>query len=299
MARRRRRRSSAPPLPTAIILLIALMLVGWWLWQNYQPPATPPPVIQGPNRPIRIATWNLRKFSERARPDLVTIAKLIKDSEFDLIAIQEVQEQGQAVQRLRRQLGEPWRHLISDRTGNNERFAFLYRADLIEPLGEPRFILSPNASVFNRVPFEADFRAGNFDFKLITVHLWYGDSGPNDRRQREAVALANYAGSTLASSREKDLIVLGDFNEFRSARYLDAFQDHAFRRLITEPTNLSSTEIYDNLLICSQYTPEYANRAGVVRFDETLFQDDKTASDDISDHRPAWADFRTDLPDDD
>src|SRR5213079_3716654 len=81
---------------------------------------------------IRIATWNLRKFSERNGagqypPDLVEIAKIIRAAKFDLIAIQEVQREGQIVEKLRRQLNEPWRHVVSDRTGNNERYAFLYR----------------------------------------------------------------------------------------------------------------------------------------------------------------------------
>jgi hypothetical protein len=127
-----------------VFVIIAVVLFGaWWLWENKLKPA--PAQVNAPTTvptdpfatSIRIATWNLRKFSERDKPgqfppDLVAIAGIIKSSSFDLVAIQEVQQTGQVVQKLRRQLGEPWRHYISPQTGNNERYAFLYRADRVE-----------------------------------------------------------------------------------------------------------------------------------------------------------------------
>src|SRR5687767_6683042 len=104
----------------ALVFLLLLALAAHRLWKE-RPWATqrPAPSIPStrptaPARAIRIATWNLKKFSDRARPDLVTIASLIKSNAFDLLAIQEVQHQGQTVQRLRMTLGEPWRHVISD-----------------------------------------------------------------------------------------------------------------------------------------------------------------------------------------
>jgi endonuclease/exonuclease/phosphatase family metal-dependent hydrolase len=290
-----------------LILLGLLVLAGYMLWehrpwvQRTTPPASPPPVTTtAPARPVRIATWNLKKFSERARPDLVTIASLIKSNAFDLLAIQEVQQQGQTVQRLRMSLGEPWRHVISDQTGNRERFAFLFRADVIETVTEPTFVVSPDAVNFDRVPFMGTFRAGQFDFTLVTVHSWYGDANFNERRARETQALARVCESLLAASPEKDLILLGDFNEFRSGgnfHYLAAIN---LTPLNFIPTNLSSTEVYDNILVDRVHTREFAGAGGVLMFDETHFSnDDKRAADDISDHRPVYADFNTTLPDDD
>jgi endonuclease/exonuclease/phosphatase family metal-dependent hydrolase len=286
------------------VLLIALAAHRLWRerpWATQRPvgsvPATRPTT---PARPIRIATWNLRKFSDRARPDLVTIASLIKSNAFDLLAVQEVQQQGQTVQRLRMALGEPWRHVISDQTGNHERFAFLYRADVIETVTEPALVASPEAVHFDRVPFAGTFRAGQFDFTLVTVHSWYGDANFNARRAQETRALARVCESLLATSPEKDLILLGDFNEFRTGgnfHYLAAID---FVPLNFTPTNLSSTEAYDNILINRTPTREYANVSGVLLFDETHFaDDDKRAADDVSDHRPVFADFHTTLPDDD
>jgi len=288
-----------------IVALLALVIWGgWWAWQHWH--ATVPQsqfaATTNPSGTIRIATWNLRKFSQREKPgqhppDLVEIAKIIKGGGFDLLAIQEVQQEGQEVQKLRLQLNEPWRHVISDRTGNNERFAFIYREDRVELLDSPRLMSGPEATTFDRVPFIATFKAGQFDFVLVTVHLSYTDTS---RRRREAEALARFAKDMAAHASEKDVIVLGDFNEQHRIGNLHYFDEQGWTRLITEPTNLGSSEIYDNLLIDRQFTREWTGRGGVIRFDESDFgNDDKSAMESVSDHRPAWAEFSTVGPDDD
>jgi endonuclease/exonuclease/phosphatase family metal-dependent hydrolase len=290
----------------ALLLLIVAVALGYWFWQRSRAPspssASPPATSTSQ---IRIATWNLRKFSERDRPgqhppDLVAIAKIIKDANFDLVAIQEVQQQGQMVQKLRRQLNEPWRHAVTDRTGNNERYAFVWRADRIDVLDEPQLYAGPGAESFSRVPAVARFRAGQFDFTLLSVHLWYGDKSNNPQRRTEAQALTRLAQELASRGPDRDVIVLGDFNEVRSDGNLPLFESIGWRRLSADPTNLGSSEAFDNILIDPRFTRESLNRAGVIRFDETLYaNDDARAAQDVSDHRPVWADFATTGPDDD
>src|SRR5215212_7819555 len=235
----------------AAVALIALCMFVAWAWRVRQARQEVRLAASGPSN-IRIATWNLRKFSERQGagqypPDLVEIAKIIKAAQFDLIAIQEVQREGQIVEKLRRQLNEPWRHVVSDRTGNNERYAFLYRGDRVEMVdGSARLILEPQTAVFDRAPFTASFRAGQFDFVLLTVHLSYTDHA---RRASEASALAALARQIVDGGTEKDLIVLGDFNEQHQRGNLHIFEEHGWTKLNRDGTNLSSSEVYDNLLI--------------------------------------------------
>jgi len=139
-----------------------------------------------------------------------------------------------------------------------------------------------------------------FDFVLVTAHLWYGEKANNPRRRNEAAALARIASGIAASGAEKDVIVLGDFNEMRAGGNLQIFETMGWERLNREPSNLGSSEVFDNLLIDPKYTREYAGTAGVVRFDEQIFgNDDKRALLSVSDHRPAYADFNTTGPDDD
>lgn len=295
-SRQRRPSPRSASRPLAALLVVAL-LAAVLLWRlaprgrNAIQPATAPAANS-----VRIATWNLRKFSERASPDIVAIARILRESRFDLVAIQEVQQQGQAAQRLRRQLNEPWRLLVSERAGNNERYAFLYRADLIEPTSEPHLLTSTELAVFQRAPFRGDFRAGQFDFTLITVHLAYTDTA---RRRAEAEALARYVAALTAGQTEKDIIVLGDFNE-QGRGNLHYFETRGWHKLNRLPTNLGSKEVYDNILIEPRFTREWLGSCGVVPFDETLFaNDDRRASDEVSDHRPVWADFALSGPDDD
>jgi endonuclease/exonuclease/phosphatase family metal-dependent hydrolase len=286
--------------------LTAITWGGWYLWQHRQRPADVPPTAStqplNPGDRVRIATWNLRKFSDREQnpPDLVTIARIVKDNAFDVVAIQEVQQQGQVAQKLRRQLNEPWRVAVTEQTGNHERYAFLYRSDRVELLDTPRLVDSAEASSLDRRPAIATFKSGNFDFILLTAHLWYGDKANNPRRRAEAAALARIATGLATRGPERDVIVLGDFNEMRASGNLHLFESNGWQRLNREPTNLGSNEVYDNLLIDPRNTREFAGATGVVKFDEAVFGgDDKRAMEAVSDHRPAWAEFSTTMADDD
>lgn len=288
-----------------LVVVLVLAVAGFFLWQwwEQQHRNAPPPMTNAGH--VRLATWNLKQFTERDRagqspPDLVTIAKIIREGQFDLVAIQEVQPRTQMVEKLRRQLNEPWRHAVSEVTGNHERYGFLWRGDRIELVEGPKLIEAADASVFRRVPAMATFRAGNFDFTVISVHLYYGDKANNPQRQGEAAAVARFARDWQARETEKDLIILGDFNEMRANGNMHLFEAAGFERLNREATNLSSTEVYDNLLINPRFTREYAQRVGVVRFDEMHFANrDKEAAESVSDHRPVWGDFDTTGPDDD
>ena len=139
---------------------------------------------------VRLATWNLRQFSDRPNIDLRAIASVITDSHFDLVAIQEVKQDGEEVDRLVNVLGVPWRAELSPMTGNHERFAFIYNGDHVQEIAHAGFIEGVDKRVFDRVPYQQTFRAGSFDFTLITVHLSYADT---QRRSREAGELARYA----------------------------------------------------------------------------------------------------------
>src|SRR2546421_13016096 len=101
----------------AAVAVIALCMFVVWAWRERQAREVVRPATTTAST-IRIATWNLRKFSERSGagqypPDLVEIAKIIKGAQFGLIAIQEVQREGRIVEKLRRQWNEPWRQVGS------------------------------------------------------------------------------------------------------------------------------------------------------------------------------------------
>jgi hypothetical protein len=82
---------------------------------------------------LLLATWNIREFDspsygDRKDEPLYYIAEII--DHFDLVAVQEVRDNLDALERLMDFLGSWWKYVLTDVTegdpGNRERMAFLY-----------------------------------------------------------------------------------------------------------------------------------------------------------------------------
>ncbi|WP_153797582.1 endonuclease/exonuclease/phosphatase family protein [Foetidibacter luteolus] len=195
-----------------------------------------------------LATWNIREF-ERATygPRLPEVYYYMAEivSHFDLVAIQEVREDLQALRRLKNILGWHWNYLVSDvtagRAGNGERMAFLYdsrKVRFCNIAGE--IVLPPKTTKekiegsdktttktepvaqFYRTPYLVSFQSGWFKFYLCTVHILYGDDKDLSERVREikdvamffkkrAVDENKYSGDDDFWDRQ-NFILLGDFN---------------------------------------------------------------------------------------
>ena len=279
----------------AIVLVVCAVLIagGYWLVQQNSPHHA---AVAGPT--VRIATWNMHVFAPRPAIKLDTIAGIINSSRFDVIAMQEIREEGQEVDALLAQLGSSWRRSsFSPLTGNHERFVFIYNADHVGEIGPAKSIDAADASQFNRVPFEDEFQAGAFQFTLVTCHLYYGEGSAGEKkRSHEAEMLAQYAKAE--DGHLPGLIVLGDFNEMNGAEgNLHYFRDLGFETLNADTTNLHSKDTFDNLLIDPRQTMTWNGTAGSIHFDQIIFNgNDKLAVESVSDHRPAYADFATTVP---
>jgi exonuclease III len=279
----------------ALVLLLCAILfaAGWWLARGHQSRVH---LATGPT--VRIATWNMHVFAPRPAIRLDIIAGIIRSSNFDIVALQEIRENGEEVESLLDTLGSPWkRTTFSPMTGNHERFVFIYNSEHVAELGPPHSINSADAPSFNRTPYEDTFEAGRFDFTLITCHLFYGDNpAGHARRKHEAQMLADYAKQEVANGQDKDVIVLGDFNETVGLGNLHFFTDAGWEELNRDPTNLESTQVYDNLLIDPHQVNEWTGTAGSIHYDEKMFpHNERIAVEEVSDHRPAYADFVTTL----
>ena len=85
------------------------------------------------DKTLLLATWNIRefggtKYGGREREPLFYLAEII--SRFDLVAVEEVRDNLDALDSLMYILGPWWKYLVSDVTlgvqGNQERLAFIY-----------------------------------------------------------------------------------------------------------------------------------------------------------------------------
>ena len=169
---------------------------------------------------LLLATWNIRDFDSnkfgygpRLTESFYYLAEIAGC--FDLIALQEVNRDLAALERLVRILGRQWDYIVTDATegagGNGERMAFLFRSDKVwfrkiageVVLPDGQLVVSPKAvkppkdkeattsvdiedarQQFARTPFLVAFQSGWFRFSLCTVHIYYGrDSGAKLKRR--------------------------------------------------------------------------------------------------------------------
>jgi endonuclease/exonuclease/phosphatase family metal-dependent hydrolase len=259
-----------------------------------------PPVPPGQ---IRLASFNIRIYSTGSRDD--TELRLIADrlQQFDIVAIQELRDE-EVLQRTLAILearGHVYKAMISPPVGRGvtERYAFLWRPEKVAALDSGTVYPDPD-DVFIREPFYASFRAGSFDFTLITIHVIFGD-GVSDRRAENLLLDDAYRAVQNADPNEHDVILLGDFNlppTDSGMAEADVLLDPVFTG--DRWTTISDASLYDNLWWESDFVTEWTGASGIDRFDEAVFSnDDDAASLAVSDHRPIWVTFSTGQPDDD
>lgn len=241
---------------------------------------------------IKIASFNIRFFSieNRDTEDFEYIAKIL--SKFDVIAIQEL-EDVEALERTM-QFMRGYSYKVSDKVGR-ERYAFVYNKR-VRPLEEGRIYGS--GGKFIRDPYYATFRAGNFDFTLITVHILYGESEEARRPEvRELAKVYEYIQGKDPS--ENDIILLGDFNlPPTDEAFMDLKSIPSMIHLVKSPekTTISDKSLLDNIWFQRKYVREYSGRYGVYEFDRNFRS--KRQARRISDHRPVWAEFKINRDDD-
>lgn len=205
---------------------------------------------------LLLATWNIRDFDSnkfgwgpRLPETFYYLAELI--SAFDLVAIQEVNEDLEPFRRLMRILGREWDYIATDITegpsGNRERMAFVYNTEKVwfrkvageivlpdgqlvvarkkvKPKDQPDIAptIVETRQQFARSPFMVAFQSGWFRFSLCTVHIYYGsDSGDELQRRIDEIRklVAFFAKRQDAAKPDSDqlgapenYILLGDFN---------------------------------------------------------------------------------------
>lgn len=270
---------------------------------------------------LNIATWNIRDFGKRERNDdaIHYIAEVL--SNFDLIAITELGENLTCIYKVMNLLGVYWKIIFSDtvmggKKGNSERIGYLYDkravtftglAAEVDPIRKKNEKYMGKDTWF-RSPYIASFRAGRFDFILITAHIRW-------KKPKERIgpikALAEWVDKRMKSEHvfDKDIIVMGDFNIPKKG-------DEIYKALISKGleipdalrgvhgTNLSRENDYDQIVHYKKYTKTFKDVGGVVDFYKKdwrkLFPESKypemTKKDftfQMSDHLPLWVQLDT------
>jgi Endonuclease/Exonuclease/phosphatase family. len=279
---------------------------------------------------FHLATWNIRDFGghklnpcPRSDEALVYIAEIV--SAFDLVAIQEVNDDLAAFDKLIRLMGSHWDYMVTDTSGNQERLAFVFDKRKISFRHIAGEIVLPEVkgkpvAQFNRTPYLVSFQAGWFKFNLCTVHIYYGSATATAKRIAEIDAIAQFFAKRQKQTGET-YILLGDFNILNP-------DDATMKPLLgggfeipaelRNPTALASVNYYDQIALKPAKRQVEIVKAGVFDWQNYVFRapDDYetykpliTGKNDlatykkwrtwqISDHKPLWAEIRMDFTDD-
>lgn len=173
---------------------------------------------------LLLATWNIREFGDnRTVESCYYIAEII--DHFDIVVIQEINSKElEGLQNVLSILGDNWSYVLSDgvdgSAGGNEAMAFVFNTNKVQFTGMVGEIVLPENKLmdgvqFARTPYMASFRAGWFDFKLCTVHIYYGSEKNSEGLiQRRLDEIKNVSDFLLKRQKSDDItyILLGDFN---------------------------------------------------------------------------------------
>ena len=277
------------------------------------------------DKTIKIATWNIQNFAgNRKAVSIHYLAEIL--SHFEIIAITELTENTRDLEKVMRILGPYWKVIYSDvnmdQKGNGERIGYLYDGRVIEFTG-----LAAEADPIReydkkkkrwlpiitwwRSPYLVSFKAGKFDFILLSAHLRWGNNKRKTATQikeerREALDdLADWIEVRRNSLhvKDKDIIILGDFNipKINDSLY-NAITKHGLKThkdiLGDHGTSLDKNKRYDQIF----YYEENAHRieaGGAVDFYGNSYlslypknkyptMTKKKFTFQISDHLPLW-----------
>lgn len=265
---------------------------------------------------INIATWNIREFGRRRRMEasIHFIADIL--NQFDLIAVTEVRDNLTDLARTLKVLGPYWRAVfsdyIADAGGNRERVAYVYDKRAVTFTGLAAEADSPRKKdkktkeylptiSWWRKPYIASFRAGSFDFILITAHIRWG--GKAKERITPLTLMAEWVDRRRKERHtfDKDIIVMGDFNiPAKGDRLYQAVTGKGLRMpkalFGVHGSNLARNKRYDQILHVPTLGDLFTDNGGTLDFYANSFKPlyrgvNKTKKEityELSDHLPLW-----------
>jgi len=273
---------------------------------------------------INIATWNIREFGKKVRKEasIHYIAEIL--GQFDLVAITELRDNLSDFSKVMKILGPYWQAVYSDYImdagGNRERMAYLYDKRAVSFTGLASELDAPRKKnkatgeylpefSWWRSPFIASFRAGSFDFILITAHIRWGSDEKARIKPLELLAECIDRKKKEKHEADKDIILMGDFN-------IPRVDDDLYKAVTSKGlrvpsailgkshgSNLAKDKRYDKILHYPSYTKCFTDNAGVLDFYTggvaELYPGEKLSKEkftyELSDHLPLWIQLNVDI----
>ena len=260
---------------------------------------------------VEIAAFNIQIFgkTKSQKEDVMTLLREIV-REFDIVLIQEIRDASEQtmqnfVEEINQMEGPNYSFISSERLGrttSKEAYAYVYNTETIQFIHGSDYVYTDIHDVFEREPYIASFEAGNFDFVLVGIHI-----KPDDAYNEIGNLTLVVSSIQTANLNEKDIIVMGDFNAdgtyFDEDSTSNMFRSYKYNWLITNEmdTMVKTDYTYDRIVILdSTLNHEYdAGSAQVFYFDQVYGLNNQTFASEISDHYPVFAQYKTNIVDDD
>jgi endonuclease/exonuclease/phosphatase family metal-dependent hydrolase len=249
-----------------------------------------------------IVTWNIEHFPKNKTYTIPYLKKIVNDIDVDLFAIQEIDD-SELFYTLMDSLVE-FDGFVSILPSYGQRLGIIYKSDFIS-ITDPFQIFVDDDWAFPRPPlvtYVTVKKKNNtvFDFTLIILHLKaFGDEESEGRRREACLKLKNYIDTILLPSADKDVIVLGDYNdELTDPKPDNIFQvfisdslDYEFLTMVVadQPTYIGSyNSAIDHILISADSRSEFSGgNTQILNIDQEF----SGYLNYISDHRPVLAQF--------
>lgn len=264
---------------------------------------------------VTVGTFNIawlsdgvNDHSERTEDDYRAIAGVIHDMEADIIGLEEIKNTA-AINKVLKYLPGYSAHIGT--LGREQNVGLLYNTS-VEVKVEGEYTPIAIEAGRNRPGLVARCRKGNFDWMMMVVHLKSTsryDSTEALRkasfltRSQQAERLVQWADSVRENGAEKDVIIVGDFNDFplrkTNPTLLPLVADTSLTFLTMNMRSCKNTTLYgiDHILISSSSRQRFITGSDrAVNFYATI---PEKAAEKISDHCPVTGQFNTIIPDND
>ncbi len=299
------------------VVLIAVVFVQCGKQRSESPDRIPQADTAAIHRDfVRIGTFNIewlgdgqRDRVDRTSQDYRRIAEVIRQAEFDVLGLQEVENQAALDSLLKYLPG--YEGFVGTHRGQ-QNLAVIYRPASVDVRFVAVYLPLAIRPERDRPGLLVRCRSGNFDWLMMIVHLksssrW--ERTPAKRRlsrkirQQQARKIVEWAHEVLEQGDEMDLIVVGDFNaspQSRKDRTLQPIVQDTVLHFVT--FNLKSCKYrrkgsIDHILVSPSARKRY--RKGSARMIDLYAQYDPEVLEKLSDHCPVAADFDVTAPDND
>jgi exonuclease III len=277
---------------------------------------------------IQIGSFNIellgkrrKKFKGVTRPrrtaeQLRAISDLVTDTlDLEVVVFQEINTESSRWTKLKNNLeAKGYRFFPGTASARNQFVVLAWDSDELSLVEDSAHEMDVATTFGNyegaRKPVAGRFKAGEFDFWVVGVHLKsrapVDGSTPAEIRKTQCEDLVAKIDAIVADTGEKDVVIVGDFNQRIGHDSLRPLVDGGFTSQMRFLMDASATGSYiknsglhesndliDHVMIRFDETQEVVRRSAfVMKLDSE--EDARSFIIEKSDHVPVWASFRID-----